>query len=99
MTMIQMPFSSTGWPQITMAGPKVMCRKGEEHRLYHIIGRKCPCGPIPLVVGEPDVECVLNVFADNIRVTKGEEVTLDLKEMLQRIKDLEAKIEELSKKE
>lgn len=92
-----MPFGSSGWPTIIQSTDT--CRRLKEHRLYRAIGRKCPCGPIPLKVSENHIEYELHVFADNIQVVKGHETIIDLNDMLQRIKELEAKLEELSKKE
>jgi hypothetical protein len=60
---IQMPFTGTGWPSIIAASSDTECRRPQEHRLYHTIGVKCSCGPIPLKVTEDNIAYELHIFA------------------------------------
>ena len=92
---IQMPFDTQGWPMILKNVSKV-CSREKQHRLYHIIGEKCPCDCIPMVVHEEGFGEVRFLGDDIVFLQDGTRV-FSIQELLERIGKLEAEVKELKK--
>lgn len=91
---IAVPYDETGWPRIAKIEDKHCHRK--KHRLYAAMDVPCPCGPVPMVVQETDVGEV-RFYGNDIHFcdTDGDEI-FTVKKLLERIEQLERKVEELS---
>ncbi len=91
---VAMPFDKTGWPAIEKASK--ICSREKRHRMYHVIGEKCPCDCIPLVIHEEGYGEV-RILGDDIVFLNDDKQIFSIQELLKRIGKLEAEVEELKK--